>query len=1662
MNSKLETQRCLRRISWSPIVLLVGFITQTVFADTHEPAELGRVPVEADAVLDHSGNGNHLRTFAIGTSPMYVDDVPFDPVPQNGENNTRSLRFSPNQDIYTSGKPINTHEFDEWTIEVSFKAFSPGVGDQGILGKDGEPLPGFGTSPISLRLLEEFDGELEFGMMDNSSVHRFVYTDAPQAGEWYSVAVTATATELKLFVKGPGDSDYVERDSATINGAFPGPEVYQNIDGEDFDRTWTIGRGMWDGNFIFFDGQIDEVRISEAALSPSEFLGSDGDSEAVLESTVAYWRFEEEGVLIEHRWIADTDDFEDGSNWQHGIVPGEGQWAIVDNGGTAQWNSSEDHVIGELRPGWSGPGGMEISGGGTFTNTGWVRVGVDSGAGNVGSLTLSGNGTVLENTGGGNTRIGDGAPDSTGVMTIEEGATYNHSSSGNFWLGGTDASNEGTLNLNGGSLNKTAGLNLIVGDFGNGTFNHNSGALTMNAGALWVGAAGGSGTYNFYQGSIDLGSIMHVGTGQGTGVMNMEGGVLNTSIEIWVGQGAGSTGTLNFSGGELNTSHWFVVGRQGATGTLAMTGGVINHTSTIGQFRVAAPGPGVGTFQMAGGVVNIEHNNLDIGMGGVASGEVTISGDAEMNIFEGIVEMAATEDTSAVLNLDGGFLRTGRILGGAGSSTVNLNGTLIRATRSETDFLGNITDVGIGEGGFHFDSGEFDVIIEGDLSGSGGLTKEGSGSLRLPGASSYQGSTEVLEGLLALSTASELVGDVNVADEAALAVDVSAQNGTLALGSFSLGESTEITIDFSRVSEIDAAVLSVDSLALEGTVIVNVVGGVPGIGGFPLIDYINRSGGGAFELGTLPPGVEASLDDDADGKVLNINVSSAIDLVWDGTVNGVWDIESTANWIDAITDQASEYIDGVPVLFNDLAAGTTDIELNATVSPARVIFDHGNEDEGAIETYTLSGAGGIAGGAGLTKRGGGTLVIETVNSYTGPTEIHGGVLSVNAFPDGGEAGPIGASSAAPENLLLGGGSLLRYTGTGASSNRGFTIGSGINTIDTPNGNLALGGAVAIGESGERRFLKTGSGALRLVSPGENFLGQSGTNPTVEVREGAIEFDGGENQITFVNGMIWAGQGAESDGTVRVHSGELSLTSNLVIGREQGVGFGELTGGVLNVNGNVIVGNHSGSNGTFVQSGGTANFLGEFWIGEAGADGTYTLSAGAINASRWFVIGRGGSGSFEMTGGSIHQDAVGENFNVAPRGSSVSTFDQSGGTVVVEFANFNVGIFDQAVGVVTFSDEADFRVEQGILQIGVNAETQGTVNLDGGLFKTGQIVGGAGTSILNMNGGELLASRDNVSFITGLDEANIEAGGLNLNTGGFALTTSQDFSGSGAVSVSGGGSVTLNGNLPDISGLDLVDGATLRGVGEIGATVGVSADATLAPGDSFGVLTVEGADIEGALRIEIDGAETGFLNVAGSLDIGDATLVIAGLGDGIFTGEVYEIAEYNNLIGEFQSVVLPAGYGYEIDYNAQGQNRIAIMFAEAPVGGIEDWRLLHFETAENAGHAADGADPDGDGVRNLLEYALGTDPNVPGAAFGDPEDGGFRFGRNGGFLELTFSHIADPALAYHIEASSAPGTGWEVVETLTFSVEGVTTYTDTVPISDNPTRFLRLRIERVDD
>jgi hypothetical protein len=69
---------------------------------------------------------------------------------------------------------------------------------------------------------------------------------------------------------------------------------------------------------------------------------------------------------------------------------------------------------------------------------------------------------------------------------------------------------------------------------------------------------------------------------------------------------------------------------------------------------------------------------------------------------------------------------------------------------------------------------------------------------------------------------------------------------------------------------------------------------------------------------------------------------------------------------------------------------------------------------------------------------------------------------------------------------------------------------------------------------------------------------------------------------------------------------------------------------------------------------------------------------------------------------------------------------------------------------------------------------------------------------------------------------------------------------------------------------------------------------------------------------------------------------------------------------------PGGYGG----TCGGLVQSFVSYAYDP---LSNWRHTHFGTTANAGPAADNADPDKDGLVNLIEFAFGLNPNTPDAA-----------------------------------------------------------------------------------
>ncbi|MDZ4405427.1 hypothetical protein [Prosthecobacter sp.] len=154
-----------------------------------------------------------------------------------------------------------------------------------------------------------------------------------------------------------------------------------------------------------------------------------------------------------------------------------------------------------------------------------------------------------------------------------------------------------------------------------------------------------------------------------------------------------------------------------------------------------------------------------------------------------------------------------------------------------------------------------------------------------------------------------------------------------------------------------------------------------------------------------------------------------------------------------------------------------------------------------------------------------------------------------------------------------------------------------------------------------------------------------------------------------------------------------------------------------------------------------------------------------------------------------------------------------------------------------------------------------------------------------------------------------------------------------------------------------------------------------------------------------------------------------------------------------------------------------------VAPVEAWRQQHFGVTANAGDAADTATPAGDGIPNLMKFALGMSPAQPGV---QPPVGVIEH-ESERYLSITFPRNPDAMdLTYEVQAADSPSGPWTTVTTIapgnnlaagpglvaenivTVSGGPSTTPTiisdtvivrDTVSLSVAPRRFMRLLVVR---
>ncbi len=195
-------------------------------------------------------------------------------------------------------------------------------------------------------------------------------------------------------------------------------------------------------------------------------------------------------------------------------------------------------------------------------------------------------------------------------------------------------------------------------------------------------------------------------------------------------------------------------------------------------------------------------------------------------------------------------------------------GMTVQSGNANAQYVGKTTDLGnvVLAGNVavnHLGSGA--LTLRRPVTGAGGLTKTGSGPLVFAANATYSGTTAIEEGAFELADAVSIGGPVTIADGATLNA-----LGTATFSALTLGSGAGLTLSASHLA---TPPITVGALTLNGGTSLNIVGTLPGLGRYPLIQYTSKTGTGSIAAPQLIPWV-ATIEVNAANQTVDLVVSN--------------------------------------------------------------------------------------------------------------------------------------------------------------------------------------------------------------------------------------------------------------------------------------------------------------------------------------------------------------------------------------------------------------------------------------------------------------------------------------------------------------------------------------------------------------------------------------------------------------------------------------------------------------------------------------------------------------------------------------------------------------------------------------------------------------------
>ena len=1024
--------------------------------------------------------------------------------------------------------------------------------------------------------------------------------------------------------------------------------------------------------------------------------------------------------------------------------------------------------------GGGGGGGGYIGGGGGaggfLTNVGGVAT--PQAAGNY-AVTVGLGGAGGTNSGAGS----NGNPSSVFSISASgggAGGTYN-SSNGTSTSGFAGASGGGGSPSNGGGAG---------GGSTSGSGTGNAGGSGLNTGGTTGFRAGGGGGAGSAGAST---SSTVTGTG-GAGVTSSITGVTGTFAG---GGGGGSTGSGNFGTGGSG-----IGGTGGSTATEG-TNGAANTGSGGGGGGWAFPGSNTGGSGGSGIVVVRYQSDTRLASGGSSSGTTgvwqferftssgtlalsyaaanllatqsgTITGSGGLTYNSaGTLNLTAANTFSGATRVQAGTLNLGNV-NALQNSTLDMNGSDAGSigfgvAGTNTYMVGGLQgsrNLAIGGNSLSVGGNAASTTYSGGLSGSGSLTKAGTGTLTLSGSSSHSGGTTLS------------AGTIVAGNDAALGT------GTLTFASAGV----TLSATGSRTLANDIALAASGTIAIGGSP-ATLSGAISGAGRLTKTGTgtLTLSGASSYSGGTLiAGGVGLS-------STVRLGSNSALGT---GTVTISGSNAGSGSTLDLNGATISNTI-VIPALGSGIA--DTGALQNTNTSTAAVVNGPvqlgGGNYVGGNGSITFNGliSGGTTAFYALFKQGAGTWTLANpANTFDGLYYQIGGVTEVTKLANQGEASSLGQASVSQNSVSFGfngsGGGTLRYIGSAAStSDRQFLL----------SGDTAAASNVIEANGTTPAASLTLTGNLSANRAGSYSATLGGTNAGVNVYAGAIGNGSGSVALVKQGSATWALTGANSyTGATTVSSGTLKVGNSGTTGVLGGGGASVAAGATLafdRSDSGLVVSDIISGSGTVMQLGsGTTSLTGA---------NTYTsptqITAGMLRIGNGSTAGTLGSGGVSISAGAAlafnRSDSVTVSNAITGAGSVVKqaagtltlsgTSTYSGGTRLTA-GTLIVGS-DQALGTGTLS----FATAGATLQTSRNIPVPIAVDANGTLA----IVGSGVDLTANFSGGATL-TKTGTGTLTLSGPASTFTGNLVIAGGAGANSIVR----AGNTAAFGTGTVTING------------------------------------------------------------------------------------------------------------------------------------------------------------------------------------------------------------------------------------------------------------------------------